>query len=130
PQVTFDLLGSDHLVLGRLVHTLGLLMHLAINAPVATQMGKALLDFVWAIRFHADQMVRRGVLFAVCAVFLSMPSENLLQELSEDLVETRAWLADVAESDPDADCRSLAVQSLVLLEKNLKAHLKNPSLET
>uniref|UniRef100_A0AAR2K5V6 Telomere length regulation protein TEL2 homolog n=1 Tax=Pygocentrus nattereri TaxID=42514 RepID=A0AAR2K5V6_PYGNA len=130
PQVTFDLLGSDHLVLGQLVHTLGLLMHLAVNAPVATQMGKALLDFVWAIRFHADQMVRRGVLFAVCAVFLSMPGENLLLELSDDLVETRAWLADVAESDPDADCRSLAVQSLVLLEKNLKTHLQSPSMET
>ncbi|KAB5587224.1 hypothetical protein PHYPO_G00010650 [Pangasianodon hypophthalmus] len=128
-QVTFDLLGSDHLVLGRLVHTLGLLMHLAINAPVATQMGKALLDFVYA-RFHADQMVRRGVLFSVCAVFLSMPSENLLLELSDDLVETRSWLADVAETDPDADCRSLAVQSLVLLEKNLKTHLQNPMLES
>ncbi|KAG9276800.1 hypothetical protein AMEX_G9147 [Astyanax mexicanus] len=130
PQVTFDLLGSDHLVLGRLLHTLGLLMHLAINAPVATQMGKALLDFVWAIRFHTDQMVRRGVLFAVCAVFLSMPSDNLLLELSDDLVETRAWLADVAESDPDSDCRSLAVQSLVLLEKNLKTHLQSSALET
>ncbi|XP_060725654.1 telomere length regulation protein TEL2 homolog [Tachysurus vachellii] len=128
-QVTFDLLGSDHLVLGRLVHTLGLLMHLAINAPVATQMGKALLDFVWVIRFHADQMVRRGVLFSVCAVFLSMPSENLLLELS-DLVETRSWLADVAETDPDAECRNLAVQSLVLLEKNLKTHLQKPMLET
>jgi len=34
PQVTFDLLGSDHLVLGRLIHTLGLLVHLAVNAPV------------------------------------------------------------------------------------------------
>ncbi len=34
PQVTFDLLGSDHLVLGRLIHTLGLFMHLAVNAPV------------------------------------------------------------------------------------------------
>lgn len=34
PQMTFDLLGSDHLVLGRLIHTLGLFMHLAVNAPV------------------------------------------------------------------------------------------------
>lgn len=34
PQVTFDLLGGDHLVLGRLIHSLGLLMHLAVNAPV------------------------------------------------------------------------------------------------
>uniref|UniRef100_A0A4W4EHZ4 Telomere length regulation protein TEL2 homolog n=1 Tax=Electrophorus electricus TaxID=8005 RepID=A0A4W4EHZ4_ELEEL len=128
-QVTFDLLGNDHLVLGRLMHTLGLLMHLAINAPVSTQMGKALLDFVWAVRFHADQMVRRGVLFAVCAVFLSMPSENLLMEISDDLLENRAWLADIAENDPDADCRSLAMQSLVLLERNVKSHLKNPPLE-
>uniref|UniRef100_A0A9J8AS10 Telomere length regulation protein TEL2 homolog n=2 Tax=Cyprinus carpio TaxID=7962 RepID=A0A9J8AS10_CYPCA len=119
PQVTFDLLGSDHLVLGRLLHTLGLLMHLAINAP----MGRALLDFVWAVRFHTDQMVRRGVVFAVCGVFLSMPGENLLTELGDDLMETRAWLADVAENDCDADCRSLAVQSLMLLDKNLKTQL-------
>uniref|UniRef100_A0A8C8MMN5 Telomere length regulation protein TEL2 homolog n=1 Tax=Oncorhynchus tshawytscha TaxID=74940 RepID=A0A8C8MMN5_ONCTS len=93
PQVTFDLLGGDHLVLGRLIHTLGLLMHLAVNAPVATQMGRALLDFVWAVRYHVDQMVRRGVLFAVCSVFLSMPSQSLLVELSDQLFETRAWLA-------------------------------------
>lgn len=37
PQVTFDLLGSDHLVLSQLLSTLGLLMHLAMHAPVSTQ---------------------------------------------------------------------------------------------
>lgn len=31
---------------------------------------------------------------------------------------------DVAEGDPDADCRSLAVQSLVLLDKSLKKQLQ------
>ncbi|XP_039992125.1 telomere length regulation protein TEL2 homolog isoform X2 [Xiphias gladius] len=126
PQVTFDLLGSDHLVLGRLIHTLGLFMHLAVNAPIAAQMGRALLDFVWVVRYHVDQMVRRGVLFAVCSVFLSMPSQNLLLDLSDQLFETRTWLADVAEGDPDADCRSLAVQSLVLLDKSLKKQLQDP----
>ncbi|XP_054914015.1 telomere length regulation protein TEL2 homolog [Poeciliopsis prolifica] len=127
PEVTFDLLGSDHLVLGRLIHTLGLFMHLAVNAPVAVQMGAALLDFVWAVRYHTDQTVRRGVLFAVCSVFLSMPSQALMTELSQQLLETRTWLADVAEADPDADCRSLAVQSLVLLDQNLKKQLQNPN---
>uniref|UniRef100_A0A8C4GJW3 Telomere length regulation protein TEL2 homolog n=1 Tax=Dicentrarchus labrax TaxID=13489 RepID=A0A8C4GJW3_DICLA len=96
PQVTFDLLGSDHLVLGRLIHTLGLFI-----------------------------MVRRGVLFAVCSVFLSMNSQNLLVDLSDQLFETRTWLADVAEGDPDADCRSLAIQSLVLLDKSLKKQLQD-----
>ncbi|KAJ0060178.1 hypothetical protein NL108_004021, partial [Boleophthalmus pectinirostris] len=93
PQVTFDLLGSDHLILGRLIHTLGLFMHLALNAPVAAQMGCALLDFVWTVRYHSEQTVRRGVLFAVCAVFLSMPTQNLLLDLGDQLFETRAWLA-------------------------------------
>ncbi|KAJ4940246.1 hypothetical protein JOQ06_026555 [Pogonophryne albipinna] len=125
PQVTFDLLGGDHLVLGRLIHTLGLFMHLAVNAPVAAQMGRALLDFVWAVRYHVDQMVRRGVLFAVCSVFLSMPSQNLLVDLNEQLFETRTWLADVAEGDPDEDCRNLAIQSLVLLDKSLKKQLQD-----
>ncbi|KAI1896230.1 hypothetical protein AGOR_G00092670 [Albula goreensis] len=128
PQLTFDLLGTDHLVLGRLIHTLGLLMHLAVNAPVATQMGRALLDFVWTVRYHVDQVVRRGVLFAICSVFLSMPNQNLLSELSEHLLETRAWLADVAEGDPDEDCRSLAMQCLVLLEKSLKTGLEHPAM--
>ncbi|XP_014888123.1 telomere length regulation protein TEL2 homolog isoform X1 [Poecilia latipinna] len=127
PEVTFDLLGSDHLVLGRLIHTLGLFMHLAVNAPIAAQMGAALLDFVWAVRYHADQTVRRGVLFAVCSVFLSMPSQALMMDLSQQLLETRTWLADVAEVDPDADCRNLAVQSLVLLDQNLKKQLQNPN---
>lgn len=126
PEVTFDLLGSDHLVLGRLIHTLGLFMHLALNAPVAAQMGCALLDFVWTVRYHAEQTVRRGVLFAVSSVFLSLPSQNLLLDLGEQLFETRAWLADVAESDADADCRTLAVQSLVLLDKSLKKQLQDP----
>ncbi|XP_027145561.1 telomere length regulation protein TEL2 homolog [Larimichthys crocea] len=125
PQVTFDLLGSDHLVLGRLIHTLGLFMHLAVNAPIAAQMGRALLDFVWAVRYHVDQIVRRGVLFAVCSVFLSVNSQNLLVDLSDQLFETRIWLADVAEGDPDEDCRSLAVQSLVLLDKSLKKQLQD-----
>ncbi|XP_063077958.1 telomere length regulation protein TEL2 homolog isoform X2 [Engraulis encrasicolus] len=128
PQVTFDLLGTDHMVLGQLLSTLGLMMHLAIHAPVATQMGKALLDFVWALRFHSDQCVRRGVLMCVCAVFLAMPSQSLLQELSDDLLDTRAWLADVAETDVDADCRNLAVQCLILQERSVKKEL-NPDAQ-
>lgn len=30
---------------------------------------------------------------------------------------------DVAERDPDGDCRSLALQSLVMLDKSLKKQL-------
>lgn len=38
PLVTFDLLGDDQLVLGRLAHTLGALMYLAVNTTVSWAM--------------------------------------------------------------------------------------------
>ncbi|XP_021553800.1 telomere length regulation protein TEL2 homolog isoform X1 [Neomonachus schauinslandi] len=117
PLVTFDLLGEDQLVLGRLVHTLGALMYLAVNTTVAVAMGKALLEFVWTLRFHGDAYVRRGLLSAVSSVLLSVPAERLLADLPDELLEARPWLADVAEQDPDEDCRVLAVKALLLLEK-------------
>ncbi|XP_047636937.1 telomere length regulation protein TEL2 homolog isoform X2 [Phacochoerus africanus] len=117
PLVTFDLLGEDQLVLGRLAHTLGALVYLAENTSVAVPMGKALLEFVWVLRFHGDGYVRRGLLSAISAVLLSLPAERLLADLPDELLETRSWLADVAVKDPDEDCRLLAVKALLLLEK-------------
>nr|XP_014351263.1 PREDICTED: telomere length regulation protein TEL2 homolog [Latimeria chalumnae] len=121
PQMTFDLLGDDQLVLGRLVHTLGILMYLAVNTTVVAQMGKALLDFIWAIRYHTDTYVRQGVLFSVSSVLLSVPGERLLSELTDEVLEARSWLIDAAEKDSDEDCRRLALQSLVLMEKMRKS---------
>ncbi|XP_066239066.1 telomere length regulation protein TEL2 homolog isoform X2 [Saccopteryx leptura] len=127
PLVTFDLLGDDQLVLGRLAHTLGVLMYLAVNTMVAVPMGKALLEFVWALRFHVDPYVRRGLLSAVSSVLLSVPAERLLADLPDELLEARSWLADVAEKDPDEDCRMLAVKALLLLEKLKDKLLPLPS---
>lgn len=117
PLVTFDLLGDDQLVLGRLTHALASLMYLAVNTTVAVPMGKALLEFVWALRFHVDTYVRRGLLSAVSSVLLSVPTERLLGDLPDELLEARSWLADVAEKDVDQDCRELAVRALLLLER-------------
>lgn len=117
PLVTFDLLGDDQLVLGRLAHTLASLMYLAVNTTVAVPMGKALLEFVWALRFHVDTYVRRGLLSAVSSVLLSVPTERLLGDLPDELLEARSWLADVAEKDVDEDCRELAMRALLLLER-------------
>ncbi|XP_062999077.1 telomere length regulation protein TEL2 homolog [Elgaria multicarinata webbii] len=120
---TFDLLGDDHLVLGRLAHTLAILMYFAVNTVVAAAMGKALLEFVWTLRFHTDTYVRQGLLSSVSSTLLSVPAERLLEDMTEELLETRFWLADVAEKDPDGDCRSLALQNLLLME-NLRKKLE------
>ncbi|XP_074775303.1 telomere length regulation protein TEL2 homolog [Athene noctua] len=122
PLTTFDLLGEDHLVLGRLVHTLAILMYLAVNTVAVTAMGRALLEFVWALRFHTDSYVRQGLLSCISSVLLSVPKERLLEDVTEELLETQSWLGDVVEKDPDGDCRRLALQNLLLME-NLKKKL-------
>ncbi|XP_074867286.1 telomere length regulation protein TEL2 homolog isoform X2 [Carettochelys insculpta] len=120
PLVTFDLLGDDHLVLGRLAHTLAILMYFAVHTVAAAAMGKALLEFVWALRFHTDSYVRQGLLTAVSSILLSVPSDCLLEDMTNEFLETQSWLADVAEKDPDGDCRRLACQNLLLMENLLK----------
>lgn len=92
-------------------------MYLAVNTTVAVPMGKALLEFVWTLRFHGDAYVRQGLLSAVSAVLLSVPTARLLTDLPDELLEAGPWLADVAEQDSDEDCRVLAVKALLLLEK-------------
>ncbi|XP_072456156.1 telomere length regulation protein TEL2 homolog isoform X1 [Notamacropus eugenii] len=126
PLVTFDLLGEDSLVLGRLVHTVGILMYFAINTTAAVPMGKALLEFVWALRFHTDAYVRQGLLYSISSILWSVPAERLLGDLTDELLETRSWLAAVVENDPDEDCRKLAMQALLLMEK-LKDKLQRGS---
>ncbi|NWV36633.1 TELO2 protein, partial [Grantiella picta] len=123
PLTTFDLLGEDHLVLGRLVHTLAILMYLAVNTVAVTAMGKALLEFVWALRFHTDSYVRQGLLSCISSLLLSVPAERILADMTEELLETQSWLGDVVEKDPDGDCRRLALQNLLLME-NLKKKLE------
>ncbi|NXX60897.1 TELO2 protein, partial [Scopus umbretta] len=123
PLTTFDLLGEDHIVLGRLVHTLAILMYLAVNTVAVTAMGKALLEFVWALRFHTDSYVRQGLLSCISSMLLSVPTEHLLEDMTEELLETQSWLEDVVEKDPDGDCRRLALQNLLLME-NLKKKLR------
>ncbi|XP_054068249.1 telomere length regulation protein TEL2 homolog isoform X2 [Rissa tridactyla] len=123
PLTTFDLLGEDHFVLGRLVHALAILMYLAVNTMAVTAMGKALLEFVWALRFHTDSYVRQGLLSCISSVLLSVPAECLLEDVTEELLEAQSWLGDVVEKDPDGDCRRLALQNLLLME-NLKKKLQ------
>lgn len=49
PLVTFDLLGDDQLVLGRLAHTLGVLMYLAVNTTVSWELAANGPHVMWIV---------------------------------------------------------------------------------
>lgn len=117
---TFDLMGEDCLVLGRLMYTLGIVMYAAANIPTVRQMAVALMEFIWVLRFHSEPSVRQGLLFAVSMVYLSVPSHMLLGDLQQEVFESKNWLEDVIDKDTDTQCKTLAVQALVLLENIIK----------
>ncbi|XP_010123846.1 PREDICTED: telomere length regulation protein TEL2 homolog [Chlamydotis macqueenii] len=102
-------------------------MSLAVNTMAVPAMGKALLELVWALRFHSDSYVRQGLLSCVSSMLLSVPVERLLEDMTEQLLETQSWLGDVVEKDPDGDCRRLALRNLLLME-NLKKETENSLL--
>ncbi|CAC5384187.1 TELO2 [Mytilus coruscus] len=117
---TFDMLGEDSLVLGRLIYTLGVVMYSAINSPTVKQMATVLLEFLWVLRFHQDQSVRHSVLFCLSMVMLSVPGHVLLSQLQSEIMEAKQWLEDVVQKDPDTESKRLALQCLVLLENTIK----------
>ncbi|XP_020625215.1 telomere length regulation protein TEL2 homolog [Orbicella faveolata] len=117
---TLDLLGDDTLVLGRLVYTLGIIMYSARDTPVARNMGVALLEFTWALKYHKEPFVRQALIFAQAMVAVSVPSSTLMSDAPGELFELHNWLKTTVESDTDVDSVKAALQTLVLLEEIFK----------
>ena len=120
---TLDLLGDDTLVLGRLVYTLGIIMYAAKETPAARNMGTALLEFTWALKYHQEPFVRQALIFAQAMVAVSVPSSTLLSDAPGELFELHDWLKTVVQSDSDADSVKAALQTLVLLEDLFKSQV-------
>lgn len=117
---TLDLLGDDTLVLGRLVYTLGIIMYSARETPIARNMGVALLEFTWALKYHKEAFVRQALIFAQAMVAVSVPSSTLMSDAPGELFELHNWLKMTVQSDTDADSVKAALQTLVLLEDIFK----------
>uniref|UniRef100_A0A2C9LEQ9 Uncharacterized protein n=1 Tax=Biomphalaria glabrata TaxID=6526 RepID=A0A2C9LEQ9_BIOGL len=126
-QVYLDLLGSDSILLFRLLYTLAIILHSAINLPCAMQMGQALLEFTWPLRFHSDSSVRQAVLIATISVLLAVPAHFLMTDLQADMTETTAWLEGVIDHDPDTECQKWATQALLLLREQISKEFENTS---
>ncbi|KAI8794536.1 telomere length regulation protein TEL2, partial [Biomphalaria glabrata] len=126
-QAYLDLLGSDSILLFRLLYTLAIILHSAINLPCAMQMGQALLEFTWPLRFHSDSSVRQAVLIATISVLLAVPAHFLMTDLQADMTETTAWLEGVIDHDPDTECQKWATQALLLLREQIRNEFENTS---
>ncbi|GBN68854.1 Telomere length regulation protein TEL2 [Araneus ventricosus] len=110
------LFGEDSYVLGRLVYTLGVVMHASTNIPICQNMGQALLHFLADVRNHSDMFVREACIFAMAAVFTSVPGYLLFSDDMTSLVlESKEWLQNVIDNDPETSCQIKATYALSLI---------------
>ncbi|KAL5997293.1 hypothetical protein ACLOJK_008223 [Asimina triloba] len=118
-----DLLGRDFVVLGKLIHMLGVCIKCTAMHPEASALVPSLLDMLSsrAISHHKEPYVRRSALFTASCILIALHPSYVAsalvegnQEISRGLEWMRTWALHVAESDPDAECSTLAMTCLKL----------------
>lgn len=118
-----DLLGRDFIVLGKLIYMLGVCMKCASLHPEASALATPLLDMLRSreVCHHKEAYVRRAVLFAASCVLVALHPSYIVSslvegnlEISEGLEWIRLWALQVADSDTDRECYTMAVSCLQL----------------
>ncbi|EDO39854.1 predicted protein, partial [Nematostella vectensis] len=117
---TLDLLGEDSFVLGRLVHTLGIVMYSARGTLGARNMAATLIEFTWALRYHPEAYIRRMLVFSQIMVLVSVPITVLFEDCTSELLEIQEWLKDLVQRDSDTEVREIALQGLSVMERIFK----------
>ncbi|KAK4256981.1 hypothetical protein QN277_006633 [Acacia crassicarpa] len=118
-----DLLGRDFVVLGKLIHMLGVCMKSLALHPEASALAPALLDMLRSreVYQHKEAYVRRAVLYAAACIVLALHPTYIATamlegntEISAGLDWIRTWALEVAESDTDRECYMMAMKCIQL----------------
>ncbi|KAK7302203.1 hypothetical protein RJT34_13085 [Clitoria ternatea] len=118
-----DLLGRDFIVLGKLIYMLGVCMKSVAMHPEASVLAPSLLDMLRSreVGHHQEAYVRRAVLFAAASILVALHptyiSSALLEgnvAISTGLEWIRTFALDVAESDTDNECYTMAMTCIQL----------------
>ncbi|XP_075662272.1 uncharacterized protein LOC142631834 isoform X2 [Castanea sativa] len=135
-----DLLGRDFIVLGKLIHMLGVCMKCASMHPEASSLAPLLLDLLRSreVCHHKEAYVRRAVLFAASCILVALHPSNVASSLVEGNLElsiglewVRTFALQVIESDTDRECYTMAMTCLQLhSEMALQATRALESAET
>ena len=121
PRVVAPDQRGDALLLGRLLHTLAVVLAAAGGSHRTPQLGASLLELAMVYRHHEDPHVRRSVLLAAATVLQTVPPALVAAELGAEVHELRAWLPATYREDPDAQCRDLALAGLMAIAKVAEA---------
>ncbi|XP_024544789.1 telomere length regulation protein TEL2 homolog [Selaginella moellendorffii] len=112
-----DIMGTDFIILARLIMMLGVCMQCLSLQPDAPALGAGLIEVLRSrpIFKHPEPYVRRAVLFAASRVLVALSPSHVAAldaSLTEGLEWIREWSLEVASHDPDPDCAKMAVACL------------------
>jgi len=106
---------QENILLLRFLKTLSAIMLAAQNCPLASKMGKEILELMWTVRNHDEATVRLAVTENIGSVLVAVPKDAIIGELSEPLMEIREWLLlsqNIVNGEHDANCRALNAKVL------------------
>lgn len=106
---------QENILLLRFLKTLSAIMLAAQNCPLASKMGKEVLELMWTVRNHDEATVRLAVTESIGSVLIAVPKDAIVDELSEPLMEIREWFLlsqNVITGEHDANCRALNAKVL------------------
>ncbi|XP_020291311.1 uncharacterized protein LOC109858450 isoform X2 [Pseudomyrmex gracilis] len=101
---------QENILLLRFLKTLSTIMLAAQNCPLASKMGKEILELTWTLRNHNEATVRLAAVENIASVLVAVPKDAIVSELFELLMEIREWLLlsqNVIYGEHDANCRAL-----------------------
>lgn len=117
---TMDLLGTDSIVLGRLLYSVGTIVYSAMNTMAVNAMATSLLDFTIEVRFHSEAYVRQAALFCVSMAILSTGKSLIKLEIISEITD---WIHETMSKDPNAKTRELAAQTAFMIKTHFSKEL-------
>lgn len=119
-DATLELLSRDTFILARLLFTAGSLIQYAGNASHTPAMACRLLELLMRLKLHEEAAVRRGVLYCLACIFVTVTPTSLLMEIvAERLDDLRAYLMHEAENELNSEVKEMARSVLALLIKRI-----------
>ncbi|EFJ14960.1 hypothetical protein SELMODRAFT_445763 [Selaginella moellendorffii] len=124
-----DIMGTDFIILARLIMMLGVCMQCLSLQPDAPALGAGLIEVLRSrpIFKHPEPYVRRAVLFAASRVLVALSPSHVAAldaSLTEGLEWIREWSLEVASHDPDPDCAKVTYSDTVIVSS--KGFYLNP----
>lgn len=117
---------QENILLLRFLKTLSAVMLAAQNCPLASKMGKEILELMWTVRNHDEATVRLAVTENIGSVLIAVPKDAIIDELSEPLMEIREWFIlsqNIVTGEHDANCRALNAKVLSFINLIISSSL-------